>query len=213
MAGGCARCRLGHFVFVNQQNARYQSKSSYLTSWNKKSQELEYFYSIFPLTPPLSFPLILITPPASWLISTSRDLQQIYSSHSKSHLITQTTLYDPSGHPSATYNCIIMLMPRMQIHFQLTVLAPKGNRIGKGKTSSTANMPTSVINQCLWLDCESIEWFISERISGLLQIFNGCGVKDGRVWAHFHDIIVLDPITTCHFGQSQLMWPHCRSRS
>jgi len=28
-----------------------------------------------------------------------------------------------------------------------------------------------------------------------------------------YDIIFLDPVTTRHFSQFQLMWPHCRSRS
>jgi len=71
--GGCARWRLGHFVFVNQHNAGYGSKSSYLSSWTKKSQELEYIYPFIPPTPSFSFPILLNTPPASWTISTSWD--------------------------------------------------------------------------------------------------------------------------------------------
>jgi len=57
--GGCARWRLGHFVFVNQQNAGYESKLSYLTSWTKK---LEYIYLFFPPIPPFPFAPILLTP-------------------------------------------------------------------------------------------------------------------------------------------------------
>jgi len=63
--GGCARTTLGHFVCVNQQNAEYESKVSYLTSWTKKSPELEYLYPFFPPTPSFSFPPVFYTPPAS----------------------------------------------------------------------------------------------------------------------------------------------------
>jgi len=55
--------------------------------------------------------------------------------------------------------------------------------------------------------------FISEHILGLIWIYNVCGVKDERAWDLFHDIIFLDPVTTRHFYQFQLMWPHRRSRS
>jgi len=39
--GGCARSTLGRFVFVHKQNAGYETKLSYLTSWTKELQELE----------------------------------------------------------------------------------------------------------------------------------------------------------------------------
>jgi len=74
--GGCATWRLGRFVFVNQQNTGYESKLSYLTSWTKKSQELEYIYPFNPPTPPCCFPSMLDTPPACQSISTSRDLHK-----------------------------------------------------------------------------------------------------------------------------------------
>jgi len=74
MRGGCTRWRLGRFVFVKQHNAGYESKLSYLTSWTKKWQELEYIYPFFLSTPPFSFPAIINTLPGSWPISTSRVL-------------------------------------------------------------------------------------------------------------------------------------------
>jgi len=74
-------------------------------------------------------------------------------------------------------------------------------------------MPTSVINRRLSLDRDRIKGFISEHIRGLIWIYNVCGVNDERAWDLFYDIIFLDPVTTCHFAQFQLMWPHRRSRS
>jgi len=74
-------------------------------------------------------------------------------------------------------------------------------------------MPTSVINGCLSLNWDRIKGFISEHIRGLIRIFNVCSVKDDRAWDLFDDIIFLDPVTTRHFSQFQLMWPHRRSRS
>jgi hypothetical protein len=87
----------------------------------------------------------------------------------------------------------------------------KGSSKGKGK--ARAKMPTSVINYRLSLDWDRIKGFISEHIPGLIQIYNVCGVKEERAWDLFYDIILLDPITTRHFSQFQLMWPHHRSRS
>jgi hypothetical protein len=74
-------------------------------------------------------------------------------------------------------------------------------------------MPTSVINRRLSLDRDRIKGFTLEHIHGLIQIYNVCGVKDERAWDLFYDIIFLDPVTTCHFSQFQLMLPHRRSRS
>jgi len=74
-------------------------------------------------------------------------------------------------------------------------------------------MLTSVINRHLSLNRERVKGFISEDILGLIRIYNVCGVKDERAWDLFYDIIFLDPVTTCHFSQFQLMWPHHRSRS
>jgi hypothetical protein len=92
-------------------------------------------------------------------------------------------------------------------------MAPKGSRKGKGKATARATMPTSVINRCLTLDRDRIKGFISEHIRGLIQIYNVCGVKDERAWDLFYEIIFLDPVTTRHFSQVQLMWPHDRKRS
>jgi hypothetical protein len=65
----------------------------------------------------------------------------------------------------------------------------------------------------LSLDRDRVKRFISEHICGLIRIYNVCGVKDERVWDLFYDIIFLDPVTTRHCSQFQLMWPHRRSRS
>jgi hypothetical protein len=90
-------------------------------------------------------------------------------------------------------------------------MAPKGSSKGKGK--ARAKMPTSVINRRLSLDQDHIKGFISEHIRGLLRIYNVCSIKDERAWDLFYDIIFLDPVTTCHFSQFQLIWPHRRCRS
>jgi len=90
-------------------------------------------------------------------------------------------------------------------------MAPKGSSKGKGKAG--AKMPRSVINRRLSLDRDRIKGFTSEHIRGLILIYNVCGVKDERPWDLFNDIIFLDPVTTHHVSQFQLMWPHHRSRS
>jgi hypothetical protein len=90
-------------------------------------------------------------------------------------------------------------------------MAPNGSSKGKGK--ARAKMPTSVINGRLLLDQDRIQGFISEHIRGLIRIYNVCGVMDARAWDLFYDIIFLDPVTTRHFSQFQLMWPHRTSRS
>jgi hypothetical protein len=90
-------------------------------------------------------------------------------------------------------------------------MAPKGSSKGKGK--ARAKLPTSVINRRLSLDQDCIKGFISEHIRGLIWIYNVCGVKDERAWNLFYDIIFLDPVTTRHFSQFQLMWPQRRRRS
>ena len=90
-------------------------------------------------------------------------------------------------------------------------MAPKGSRNGKAKSS--ARIPTSVISRRLYLDRDSIKGFIPEYIRGLIWIYHVCSVKDERALDLLSDIIFLDPVTTRHFSQFQLMWPQCRSRS
>jgi len=90
-------------------------------------------------------------------------------------------------------------------------MAPEGSRKGNGKARK--KMPTSVINRRLSLDRDRIKGFISEHIRGLIFIYNVSGVNDVRAWDLFYDIIFLDPVTTRHFTQFQLMWPHRRTRS
>jgi hypothetical protein len=90
-------------------------------------------------------------------------------------------------------------------------MAPKGSR--KGKRKARAKMPTSVINRPLSLDRDCIKGFISEHFRGLIQIYNVCGVPEERAWDLLYDIIFLDPVTTGHVSQLQLMWPRRRSWS
>jgi hypothetical protein len=84
-------------------------------------------------------------------------------------------------------------------------MAPKGSCKGKGMATARAKMPTLVINRRLPLDRDRIHGFISERICGLILIYNVNGVKDETALDIFYDIIFLDPVTTCHISQFQLM--------
>jgi len=76
--------------------------------------------------------------------------------------MTYTTLYVPSVLHSAACNCIITLMLRMYIDFQLTPMAPTGSRKGKG--TAQAKMATLFINQRLLMDRDGIQGIISEHI-------------------------------------------------
>jgi hypothetical protein len=92
-------------------------------------------------------------------------------------------------------------------------MAPKGSRKGKGKATARATMPTSVINNRLTLLRDRVQGFIPDHILGFIRIYNDCGIMDGGAWDLFYDIIFLDPVTTHHFSQFQLIWPQHRSRS
>jgi len=92
-------------------------------------------------------------------------------------------------------------------------MAPRGSRTGQGTATAWAKMPTLVKNQRLSLHRDRIKRFISEHIRGLIQIYNVRGVKDERAWDLFCDKIFLDPVTTRHFSQFQLMWLHRWNRS
>jgi hypothetical protein len=83
----------------------------------------------------------------------------------------------------------------------------------KGKGPARAKMPTSVINRRLSLDRDHIKGFITEQNHGGIRIYNVCGVKHERAWDLIYNIIFLDPVTTRHFSQFKLMWPHRRSKS
>jgi len=80
------------------------------TSWNKKSQELEYIYPFFPPSTPFCFPpvwnhttSILNSLYITWLIQNN-------ASCSKTHSIFYKTLYVATGLPSTPLNCSIMVM-------------------------------------------------------------------------------------------------------
>ena len=82
-------------------------------------------------------------------------------------------------------------------------MVPKCSSKGKGNTR--AKLLTSVINRLLSLDRDRIKGFISEHIRGLIWIYNVSGVKNETAWDRFYDIIFLDPVTTQHFAQFQLI--------
>ena len=54
--------------------------------------------------------------------------------------------------------------------------------------------------------------FISEHIRALIRIYNVRVVKASRAWDLFYHLIFLDLVTTHHFSQFQLRWPHRRIR-
>jgi len=91
-------------------------------------------------------------------------------------------------------------------------MAAKSSHQTKGKATDRAKMPTSVINRRLSFDWNRMKGFISQHICGLIWIYNVCGVREERAWDHFYNIFFLDPVTTRHFSQFQLMWLLCRSR-
>ena len=100
--GGCARWRQSHFVHINQQNL-----------FNQDTIGTQVYISLLPTYTSILF-YSQITHSASILNCLDITwLAQNNISHSKTHPITYTTLYIPSGFPSATWNCIILLMPRM----------------------------------------------------------------------------------------------------
>ena len=92
-------------------------------------------------------------------------------------------------------------------------MAPNGSRKGQAKATARAIIQTLDIHRPLSLDWDRIKGFISERIRILKLIYNVCGIKDESASGPFYDINILDPVTTRHFSQFQLMWPHRRSRS
>jgi hypothetical protein len=106
-----------------------------------------------------------------------------------------------------------MLMPLMQIDFQLTAIAPKGSRKAKGKGRARVKMPTSVMNRGLSLDPDHRKEFISESIPGCTQIYKVCRIRDARALYLFYEIIFVEPVMTRHFSKFQPMWPHHRHRS
>jgi len=159
LPGGWAWWGLGSFVFINQQNAEYESNcrnsSIYIPSSRLHLQSLFLPYLIHHLHPELSWYHVTCTSNPSC---------------SKTHPITYKTLYVRSGLSSATFNCIIMLTPQMWIDCQLAAMAPKGSPKGKGKATSRAKMPTSVINRHLSVDQDRIMGFSSKLIGEFIWI-------------------------------------------
>jgi len=100
--GGCARWRLGHCVFVNQRNKVNQE----IAATRVYIYHLPAYTSIFLSSHIEHTTSILNNPNIMWLVQNN-------ASCSKTHPITYTTLYIPPGLPSATCNCILMLIHRM----------------------------------------------------------------------------------------------------
>jgi hypothetical protein len=113
-----------------------------------------------------------------WLVETN-------TSCSKTHPITYTNCSVCSGLPSATFNRILMLTPRMLIDFHLAEMAPKGSCKGMGNTTARAQMLTLAINRRLSLHRGCIMRFILGQICGFIQIYDACEVMDEMAWIHF----------------------------
>jgi len=202
---------LAVFCDINQQTAGYESNRRNSTLYIPSSR-VHCDSLFFPPKPPFCCRPVLNTPPASGTISTSRDLHKTTPLVPK-HPTTYTTLDFHSEPPCATFNCIIMLMPRMSIHFQLAAMAPNGSCKGEGKGTGRAKMPTSGTNRHVSSDRDSMNGFLLDHIRGLIWIYNVGGVKDERAWDHLYEIILIDPVTICHFSRFKLMWPHHSRRS
>jgi len=102
MPGSCARWGLGHFVFINQRNAGYESNYRNSSIYSPSSRL--HLHSLFHWYP--SHRRHPILPRHIWLAENNL-------SRSKTHPITYTTLYVPCVVPSPGCNCIIILMLRM----------------------------------------------------------------------------------------------------
>jgi hypothetical protein len=92
-------------------------------------------------------------------------------------------------------------------------MAPRSGRTAKGKATARAKVSTSGINQHLWLDGVRIKRFISDHICGLIRKHNSCSFDLPKAWDFVYDKISLDPVTTRHISQYQLIWRHSKSRS
>jgi len=68
-------------------------------------------------------------------------------------------------------------------------MAPNVCSKGKEKATARAKMLTSVINRCLLLDRDHRKGSISDRIRGLIPIYDVPGIKDERAWDMFLDAV------------------------
>jgi hypothetical protein len=100
--GGSARWMLGRFVIVNQHNSHVELRIGRNSSTYVPSSCLHVHSLFLQCYTHRQHPDHDLT----WLAKNS-------ASRSKTHPITYTTLYPPSGFPRATCNCIIMLPLRM----------------------------------------------------------------------------------------------------
>jgi len=207
---GCfARWRLGRFVFYNLQNAGYESKASYLTSWTQTLSKLNYIHPILPPSPPLSFP-------PDYTHCQHPELCRHYVTHTKQSFSLQNT---SANLPNSVF-CLWASFRYMPLYHNANVLdvdsfstqsnCTKGQLERKG--NSRAKMRTTDMNRPLWLDRDRIQWFISEHIHGLIYIYIVCSIKHDSAWDLCYDVIILDPVTTHHISQFHPLWPHCRSK-
>jgi hypothetical protein len=100
--GGPARWMLGRFVFINQQISQVELRYRRNSNIYIPSSRRHRYFLFFPYYTHRQHPDLDVT----WLAQKN-------ASRSKTHPITNTTLYFPSGLPSATCNCIIMLTFQM----------------------------------------------------------------------------------------------------
>jgi len=100
--GGSATWMLGRFVFINQYNSQVELRNCRNSSIYIPSSHLHLHSLFLPYYTLRQHPDLHLT----WLAQNN-------ASRSKTHPITYTTLYFPSGLPSATCNWIIMLTFRM----------------------------------------------------------------------------------------------------
>jgi len=99
----------------------------------------------------------------------------------------------------------------MQIPFQRAAMAQNGSHTRKGKATVSAKMLTLVTNRRLSLDLASIKGYISENIVALILIYHLSGINVERAWDLIFVKSFLDPVTTRHLSQLQLLWRHRNS--
>jgi len=102
VSGSSARWKPRRFVFVNEQNSQAEPRNRRNLSIYIRSSHLHLLSLFLPYCTHRQHPDLDIM----WLAENN-------ATHSQTHPITYTTLYFPSGLPSATRNCIRILTFRM----------------------------------------------------------------------------------------------------
>ena len=89
---------------------------------------------------------------------------------------------------------------------------PKGRTQSRVEGHCEGKYDDVSLNQRLSFDRDRIQGFIWEHIRGHIRIANVGRVNDERARDLPHDIILLNPVTTCHFQPFQVMSLRHRSR-